>query len=99
MGEAILILSLVLPLLQALPSLIQTAEAAFSKGSKAGAQKKAFVLQASQAAISTAAALGAKPLQDTHTQQVLLDTIGALTDATVTGLNAAGALHDPAPQA
>lgn len=80
-------LPLVLQLLVGLPSLIATAETAFSGRKGSGKAKKKLVMDSAAVALNVAAQLGKAPV-NAEEQAVILGAVSQLTDATVETINA-----------
>ncbi len=82
------ILPLILQLLVGLPSLIATAEKAFSGKKGSGKAKKKLVMDSATAALGVASQLGKTPVSADE-QAVILGAVSQLTDTTVEAINAA----------
>src|SRR5215470_3372934 len=89
------VLPVALQILNALPTLIQTAEAVFSGRDKSGPAKKRLVMTAVNAGLDAAAGLGVKELTPQAIDGIRAVTDKA-TDAIVAGFNAADAFKRPA---
>lgn len=81
------ILPLILQLLVGLPSLIATAEKAFSGRKGSGKAKKKLVMDSAETALNVAAQLGKLPV-NAEEQAVILGAVSQLTDTTVDAINA-----------
>lgn len=79
-------LALVLQVLTALPSLIQTAETAFSGKPGSGKFKKQFVMDTMNAALAIAPSTGVKITEEQ--QQLISATSSVLVDSVVANINA-----------
>jgi hypothetical protein len=86
--------ALALQVLTALPSLIQTAEVAFSGKPGSGKFKKQFVMDTINAALVIAPTAGAKIT--TEQQEAIYGSSAALVDNIVVNVNAFKAIPDPA---
>ena len=85
------ILATLLQILAAVPSLIVTAEKAFSGSPGSGAAKKELIMQATANVINSAGLISGEPVDDAH-RQVVLGSVSAFTDATVAIMNSVDAL-------
>lgn len=88
-------LALMLQILSALPSLIQTAEVAFSGKPGSGKFKKQFVMDTINAALVIAPTAGAKITEEQ--QQAISTTSSALVDSVVANVNAFKKMDTAAP--
>ena len=89
-------LAFLLQVLTALPSLIQTAEVAFSGKPGSGQYKKQFVMDTVNAALTIAPSAGATITNDQ--QQAISATSSALVDSVVANINAFKKASTPAPE-
>ncbi len=80
-------LQITLILLQTLPSLILDVEALFSGKSKAGAEKKSYVLDVVERGAELAGKFGVQALEDKAARDQIVAIAGSITDALVFGFN------------
>lgn len=89
-------LPLIMSILTGLPALIKMAETAFGGGPGNGQAKKDLVMATAQAAITIHDSVTGNPLPQNHTD-VIMKTLGSLTDATVQVFNAVGVFKKGTP--
>lgn len=87
------VLGFMLQVLTALPSLIQTAEVAFSGKPGSGKYKKQFVMDTVNAALAIAPTAGATISEEQ--KQAVSATSSALVDSVVANINAFKKVKDP----
>ena len=88
-------LQIALVLLQTLPGLVLDVEALFASKSKAGPEKKKYVLDVVKRGTELAQKFGVQAFQDEAVRGTVVLVAGELTDAIVGGFNGAGAFPEP----
>lgn len=88
-------LHIALILLQTLPGLVLDVEALFLRKSKAGAEKKAYVVDVVKRGVELAEKFGVQAFQDPTLKALAVTVAGELVDAIVLGFNKAEAFPPP----
>ncbi len=88
-------LQIALVLLQTLPGLVLDVESLFLSKSKAGPEKKAYVVDVVKRSVELAEKFGVQALQEPGLRDQIVLVAGELTDAIVGGFNGAGVFPGP----